>query len=174
MSTSLLIHIECGETTCASEVGEFCQFFGTKGFGQTPICLLFPDLEKQKGDQASTELTELDGWTQRCAACLSAAKEGRIERGVWQIITPAKLETPVCPKEPEWELLARHRDWEHWHAVYTPNEHIVRNQKTKEEIHCFGFWGYTHFHHRTLGIEQYTCPENCPHSHKEKIKHEDH
>lgn len=47
MKTTLTFQIECGETTCASEPGKFCQYVGVQGFGTKPICLLFRDSRAQ-------------------------------------------------------------------------------------------------------------------------------
>lgn len=52
--------IECGQDTCASEPGEFCQFTTTRpgSFGRKAYCRLF-----------FTDLYDKDGWLQRCSAC---------------------------------------------------------------------------------------------------------
>ena len=63
--TTLSIAIECGKTTCASEPGKFCKFFGTMRFGTIPLCRLFPS----EGDSC-TELKDVGGWIQRCDDCL--------------------------------------------------------------------------------------------------------
>ena len=68
MATAL-IQINCGETTCASEPGKFCNFFGTMRFGTSPLCRLFPS-----ENDAYTPLTEKDGWVQRCEQCISSTK----------------------------------------------------------------------------------------------------
>ena len=64
---NLSLAVVCGDTTCASEPGKFCQFFGTRNFGQVPVCMLFPP-----DVGTSTPLFEKDGWVQRCSACLEA------------------------------------------------------------------------------------------------------
>lgn len=63
--------IDCGDTTCASKPGKFCRFYGSRNFGQVPVCTLFP---AERG--WFTDLPEKDGWVQRCPACLEAEKEG--------------------------------------------------------------------------------------------------
>lgn len=65
--TKLTLTVNCGKTTCASKPGRFCRFFGSRKFGQVPICTLFPD---ELG--TNTFLQEQDGWVQRCPACLEA------------------------------------------------------------------------------------------------------
>jgi len=62
--------LNCGALTCASESNKFCKFFGTKTFGQVPVCRLFPSEEK-----SYTELRQLNGWSIRCDACLDAEKD---------------------------------------------------------------------------------------------------
>lgn len=70
---TLQIQIDCGETTCAREPGKFCEFFGTRRFGTTPVCMLFPQADPNPHNQgASTDLKGKDGWIQRCSACMEA------------------------------------------------------------------------------------------------------
>jgi len=65
--------IDCGEKTCASEPGKFCEFLGTQRFGTIPLCLLFPQSNPEPGTSASaTPLKDRGGWLQRCEACLNA------------------------------------------------------------------------------------------------------
>ena len=61
------IQIECGETTCASEPGKFCKFFGTMRFGTIPLCRLFPS-----DNESFTTLKDEDGWIQRCPDCMNS------------------------------------------------------------------------------------------------------
>jgi len=68
-----------------------------------------------------------------------------------------------------WELLAKHGEWEHWHAIYCPNDHLVRNIKTREAESTYGFWGYTLFHEKAFRIRRFQCPEGCPHTKVYKI-----
>lgn len=70
----LTLTIDSGATTCASEPGKFCRFFGLKKFGSTPVCLLFPENPGMKDVGGTTYLKEKDGWVQRCPACLTAEK----------------------------------------------------------------------------------------------------
>jgi len=67
---TLGIVINCDDKTCASEPGSFCAFYGTRKFGTTPCCTLFPE------GQSFTELKEDRpfGWIQRCPACIDAEK----------------------------------------------------------------------------------------------------
>ena len=63
------VRLKCGEKTCAWSPGKFCRFFGSRNFGQNPICCLFPS-----DPGTYTDLNEIDGWIQRCEICLSAEK----------------------------------------------------------------------------------------------------
>lgn len=69
MTRHLALAIECGETTCATEPGKFCRFFGAIRFGQEPVCMLFPSDEG-----AYTPLDDSTGWSLRCKACREAEK----------------------------------------------------------------------------------------------------
>lgn len=66
---TIKLNLDCGESTCASEPGKFCQFFGSMRFGTIAVCRLFPS-----DDGAQTELFEKDGWIQRCEACKAATQ----------------------------------------------------------------------------------------------------
>jgi len=68
MKRTLEIKINCGELTCASEPGEFCEFVGTKSFGKTYLCMLFP------AENSYTILNEENGWLLRCEQCLKNEK----------------------------------------------------------------------------------------------------
>jgi hypothetical protein len=58
MKKKLIFDIECGEKTCASEPGKFCQFL-ILGMGQRKeACVLFGPVD------------EKDGWIQRHKDCL--------------------------------------------------------------------------------------------------------
>jgi hypothetical protein len=74
MERKLIIEIECGEKTCASEPGKFCNLIGSRHFGGISICTCFsrPD---SKGILSFVELEEKDGWLLRCDECLAAEKE---------------------------------------------------------------------------------------------------
>lgn len=54
-----LIEIKCGKRTCASKPGEFCQFIGSKKFGQQHVCMLF-----------DCELFGDSGWLMRDEQCM--------------------------------------------------------------------------------------------------------
>jgi len=70
---TLKININCGETTCASEPGKFCQFLGSRRMGTIPVCMLFPTKNPGRKDPGSlTDLDQTDSWLQRCPACLEA------------------------------------------------------------------------------------------------------
>lgn len=71
MERKIVLEIECGELTCAKEKGEFCRFAGATHLGTVPACMLFPDF---KANISHTELETVDGWTQRCDACLEATR----------------------------------------------------------------------------------------------------
>ena len=67
---TLRIEVNCGETTCAVRPGEFCAYAGSTHFGQRWVCRLFPS------DTGSyTTLGTINGWLQRCQACLDAAED---------------------------------------------------------------------------------------------------
>jgi len=66
-SRHLKLSIDVGSTTCASEPGKFCPYFGSMKFGCISCCCLFPSR-----DRAYTILYDKDGWVQRCQACLDA------------------------------------------------------------------------------------------------------
>ena len=59
MTKTLKIDIDCGDLTCASKPGKFCEWIGSRKFGQIARCMLF--------DQ---DLELIDGWTHRCEQCL--------------------------------------------------------------------------------------------------------
>lgn len=58
---TIKVEISCGERTCASEPGVFCQQLGAKSFGTSPCCMFF-----------SVPLYQIDGWVQRCSQCIVA------------------------------------------------------------------------------------------------------
>jgi hypothetical protein len=68
MKRTLEIEIECGDKTCASEPGKFCQFVGTKSFGKTYLCMLFPS-------EDSYTILESGGWLMRCEQCLKSERK---------------------------------------------------------------------------------------------------
>ena len=59
----VIFKTECGETTCAVKLGQFCRFFGAKRFGQQPWCKWF-----------DVELHDKEGWVQRCPDCLKSTQ----------------------------------------------------------------------------------------------------
>jgi hypothetical protein len=67
MTKTLNIKINSGVETCATKVGEFCEFMGSTHFGTRFVCCLFPT-EKE----SHTVLKEKDGWIQRAKVCLEA------------------------------------------------------------------------------------------------------
>lgn len=73
----LVLIIESGEKTCASEPGQFCLFFGSQKFGMQPVCMLFPDSEgpHTKLVVAGTEDPTEGGWVLRCPSCLEAEEK---------------------------------------------------------------------------------------------------
>jgi len=64
------IEIECGETTCASKPGKFCEYLGSEAFGRIPVCLFFRD------DTGCARLYEDKpyGWLKRCPQCINEFK----------------------------------------------------------------------------------------------------
>lgn len=71
----LAIDVQCGEKTCATEPGKFCQYVGSRRFGTQPVCLLFPG-----NNAAHTDLFPIEdtGWLRRCAPCLAAEKAAEV------------------------------------------------------------------------------------------------
>jgi len=67
MKRTLMLEIDCGETTCASEPEQFCRNAGVKGMKNMPWCLLFG---------GSISLDE-NGCYARCKQCLDAEERGR-------------------------------------------------------------------------------------------------
>lgn len=65
---TITLQIECGEDTCASEAGKFCEYLGTST-SITPVCALFPF------DEASYTRLDFDqSVVRRCDACKEATK----------------------------------------------------------------------------------------------------
>jgi len=64
MKQKLTFEIECGEKTCAYDVGDFCEFAELKRFGTIPVCRIFNE-----------ELQEKGGWLQRCPECLERGED---------------------------------------------------------------------------------------------------
>jgi hypothetical protein len=75
MEQVIQIEIDCGEKTCHSGDGKFCNFWATTDFNSTPVCLLFPGER-----EPFTRLTPAASWREvaRCGHCLaySARKAG--------------------------------------------------------------------------------------------------
>lgn len=73
MERKIIIKINCGDFTCASEPENFCKFIGSRKFGTMPVCLLFPSVSgNYRRSESSTDLNDKDGWVQRCQACIDA------------------------------------------------------------------------------------------------------
>lgn len=74
MMCKLTIELNCGERTCASAPGSFCQFLKTRRFGTEWFCKVF-DVELGENEA---------GWLLRCDECLAqstqAAHENANER----------------------------------------------------------------------------------------------
>ena len=64
---TLSFKIDCGDHTCASESGKWCEHIGNRRAGTIMICTLFAD-----GRDVTTDLADKDGWIQRCDACKKA------------------------------------------------------------------------------------------------------
>lgn len=62
--TKLVLNITCGEKTCASEPGKFCEYVRSKKFGTRWDCYLFGELGNSKDDGT--------GWLLRHEDCLAA------------------------------------------------------------------------------------------------------
>ena len=75
MMRKLTIGIECADKTCAVEPGKFCKYLGSRRFGTVFVCSLFPGEPLLLAyPKVYTDLHDLDGWVQRCPACLAAEK----------------------------------------------------------------------------------------------------
>ena len=73
----LVIEIQCGAKTCATEPGKFCKYVGSRRLGTQPVCLLFPG-----NNAAHTDLYAEPGesWLMRCDACLAAEKAAEVAK----------------------------------------------------------------------------------------------
>jgi len=67
MIRKLVITIDCGEETCASEPGKFCKFLGTTHFGTQHVCCLFPQANGSNTPLKESVLNK--GWIGRCHDC---------------------------------------------------------------------------------------------------------
>lgn len=72
---TLQLQIDCGEKTCASAPGKFCQWCLTTRFGTRWICGLFRDEQSnpvrlRSAQRWSDDGWKDDGWLQRCQQCL--------------------------------------------------------------------------------------------------------
>ena len=73
MRRTLKIEIDCGDNLCASEPGKFCEYLGSRRYGTTPVCMLFPQADPNPHNVGgATDLHDVGGWVQRCDACLAA------------------------------------------------------------------------------------------------------
>ena len=71
MNRILKFSINCGDTTCASEPGEFCKYLGSTKFGTVSVCMLIPDPDPtSKNKSGHTYLKVAKGGIQRCPECL--------------------------------------------------------------------------------------------------------
>lgn len=75
MKLAMILEIEAGETTCASEPGKFCHFIGATRLGLSAVCTLFRDEEGH-----ILQLFDKDGWVQRCPQCLEAFRDRRTDQ----------------------------------------------------------------------------------------------
>lgn len=66
----LNIVIDCGEKTCASEPGMFCNRLLTTHFGTRWVCGAFLDAQCNNVELHADKNGE--GWLQRCDQCLEA------------------------------------------------------------------------------------------------------
>lgn len=65
----ITLDIECGEATCASRPGEFCQFLRTSKFGLIYYCAIWHEVNS-KGTPIA--LREKHGWLLRRQECFDA------------------------------------------------------------------------------------------------------
>ena len=61
---AIVIEIDCGEKTCASSPGNFCQFFRQRIDGSEPRCCLF-------GKLLFDDKKAITGWLMRLPECLA-------------------------------------------------------------------------------------------------------
>jgi len=77
---TLKIKIECGETTCASEKGQFCAHCLSQRFGTEHFCNLFSPYDTGGGKFRSRAPLEVHGegpragWLARLPECVEAEK----------------------------------------------------------------------------------------------------
>lgn len=71
MKLKLILEIECGEFTCASEPGKFCKFVCTQRFGTENTCHIFSGWgHKRRIPLDEIEEGEKKGWLARHPECL--------------------------------------------------------------------------------------------------------
>lgn len=78
MERLLVIKIDAGATTCASDPGKHCRFLGTYRMGLQPVCLLFPSAQDSH-IELWDENGGVTGWLQRHKECIAAEKAGNLE-----------------------------------------------------------------------------------------------
>lgn len=70
MQRHIILDIEAGDKTCASEPGHFCQWMRTTKFGTVYFCHLFSEEDSSGRPSKVIPLEEKDGWLQRHEKCL--------------------------------------------------------------------------------------------------------
>jgi hypothetical protein len=70
MKRQLRIDIECGEESCASKPGKFCQYVVVTRMGSCFHCQLFSKMGE--GKHGLEQLKEKKGWLQRHPDCLGS------------------------------------------------------------------------------------------------------
>lgn len=87
----LVLQINAGEKTCARSYGKFCNWYGTKNFGQSPCCMLFnAELHDEKGG--------IEGWLQRLPECLEADASNSKNNGNAYGVKVGQLWVDLNPK----------------------------------------------------------------------------
>lgn len=67
MPNQRLLVIDCGENTCASEPGKFCEYMRVSNFGNRWVCHLYDTEVREDKD---------GGWLQRTKQCKEDFKRG--------------------------------------------------------------------------------------------------
>lgn len=71
----LILEVDCGDKTCASEPGRFCQYLSTRNFGTESYCRIFGQVD-YRASPVALETGE-DGWLQRWPDCIEAEQTER-------------------------------------------------------------------------------------------------
>jgi hypothetical protein len=110
MKATILFEIECGEKTCASEPGKFCEFTRVPANGDA-YCALF----SSPGKFNVIRLRDSEGWLMRHEKCLEATSK----KPIWEVIEEIMADVP----DEEFDKLPKDGASEHDHYIYgTPKK----------------------------------------------------